>query len=69
MQRFFAEDFKYAGITTLERFFELNLIMIGITAVLALLSWHLIERPALHAVRRRFGKPKTVAPAPVAELR
>ena len=69
MQRFFAEDFKYAGITTLERFFELNLIMIGITAVLALLSWHLIERPALHAVRRRFGKPKTAAPAPVAELR
>ena len=69
MQRFFAEDFKYAGITTLERFFELNLIMIVITCVLALLSWHLIEKPALKAVRRRLGRPAAAASSPVAELR
>ena len=69
MQRFFAEDFKYAGITSLERFFELNLIMIAITCVLALLSWHLIEKPALKAVRRRLGRPAAAASSPVAELR
>lgn len=65
--RYFAKDFHYAGVNDLQRFFGLNLIMLGITLALAMLSWHYIEQPILNAVRRRFAKPEPVIPLPAWE--
>lgn len=67
LQRYFAKDFHYAGINELHRFFGLNLVMIGITLALAMLSWHYVERPILERVRRRFAKPAPVQPLPAWE--
>lgn len=67
MQRLFAKDFHYAGVTELQRFLGLNLIMLGISLALAMLSWHFVEQPVLNAVRRRYAKPLAAKPLPAWE--
>lgn len=67
MQRLFARDFHYAGVTELQRFLGLNLIMFGISLALAMLSWHFIEQPVLKAVRRRYAKPAPAQALPAWE--
>lgn len=67
MQRTFAADFHYIGVFDLERFAGLNLIMLGVSLALAMLSRHFIEQPILGLVRRRFPHPEPAVKLPAWE--